>query len=172
MTIGIEYSTAQVRRGFAWLRIALANSKDCASILAQAKGKPWNEDERSIRPLSRTNEIDVLRVFCVAARHALAGFDSTVAEDEALLDGGLEQLQDLHPSDRADLTSIRNCIIVRKGEKQVCEFYRDLITYAEPFFHVNTTKGFHRVFSREWRDRNTQNIYLKAVADYLYAVSS
>jgi histone-lysine N-methyltransferase SETD3 len=134
IAITIEYAAAASRRCFAWLRIALANTLDVAALTAAAKGKAWIDDERSVLPLGRVNEIDVLRVLQIAARHALLAFDCSVEEDDQLLaEGGLDHLVG---EDREKIDAVRNCIVVRRGEKQVV--YIHFFRFFLHFLHVNS----------------------------------
>jgi histone-lysine N-methyltransferase SETD3 len=78
-----------------------------------------------IQPINKRNEIAMLKLIKKAAQDCLDGFDCSVEEDNELLK-------------RTDLTfNIRNCILMRRGEKQVAQFFIDLADAAIPLLEMN-----------------------------------
>ena len=81
---------------------------------------------RNIPPISLENEMKVLRTLNDAALSALQQFDQSLEEDEELLRRSAD------PSDSFTLTpNQRNCVIMRRGEKEVHHFYRKLYEEVE-----------------------------------------
>jgi hypothetical protein len=86
---------------------------------------PAGMDEVSdVPPISRRNEAAVLDVLAGVCNSALAAFDTTVADDEALL---------LSPALSANF---RNAVIVRHGEKKVLHFYQRLARESSPIVRL------------------------------------
>lgn len=61
------------------------------------------------------SELQVLHAIKAAAEQTLQGFDTTVAEDDQLLQDPLLSF------------NIRNAVLMRRGEKQVCLVYLDFV---------------------------------------------
>ena len=110
---------------------------------------------RSIPPLCVRNELAVLATLRTAALAALAQFETTSEEDDALLEADTkaaaeEAARDAASADSAlsaprvrppgRLTSTqRNCVIMRRGEKEVLEHY--LALGAEALFVVKSFRA-------------------------------
>jgi protein-histidine N-methyltransferase len=73
-----------------------------------------------VRAISRRNEAAALSVLLTACQDALSAFDTTLAEDEALL--GSPSLT----------TNAHNSLIVRRGEKRVLHHYREMAETVIP----------------------------------------
>jgi hypothetical protein len=138
-------ATPELRRG------GLAETTAIENLLAYSFHGDIEYGLRNIPPLSVRNEVAVLRALADAAQLALAQFDSTAAEDDALLaaddaarlaeeaqrdaleaTGGSAEDESAAaastnsptPSATGRLTfNQRNCVLMRRGEKQVLEHY-------------------------------------------------
>ncbi|MCC6557451.1 MAG: SET domain-containing protein-lysine N-methyltransferase [Polyangiaceae bacterium] len=113
--VPVGYQRAPVRKMFSFLRLALADGPD----LARATG-PGGPSVEEIPPLSARNEEAVLAAISAAAAVSLAGFDTSVAQDEAIL-----RRLPLSPNQR-------RCMILRMGEKRVLGHYQRLAGAAAP----------------------------------------
>ena len=69
-----------------------------------------------VEPVSVRNEMAVLRMVKAAADEALRAFDTTLEEDEELL------RSEAYP----EYSNERNCVLMRRGEKQVLRWYARL----------------------------------------------
>lgn len=97
-----------------------AKTKDMFSFLrfmhASSDQLPtWRLTLTDVAPISAANEIAVLRSIRRAAQQSLAAFATTIAEDNRLL----------QESDKLSF-AMRNCVIMRRGEKQVLQWYIDV----------------------------------------------
>jgi hypothetical protein len=111
-SVAARHADVRVRRMFAYLRLVCANDREYDHITRVSLAR------REIGPVGRRNERAALAMLAHSARRALAGFPTTVRDDDALLaSGGL--------SERA-----RDCVIVRRGEKRVIEQFLDLAEHA------------------------------------------
>lgn len=96
------------------------------------------------------NEIQVLRMLATAAKKALNRFPTTIEEDEKLLQ--------IH----TEPSYLRNCILMRHGEKQVYEFYQTLYDKAVPL--LNTPwKDLRRRAARSYQRQENFDCYVVAV---------
>lgn len=137
---------------FSYLRVVHATEEELASLFNASM------DFKKVDPISQRNEAAVLADLAAKAQQTMAGFDTTLEEDNKIL------------KDRAnELTmNIRNCIIMRRGEKEVLQAYIDLGPPAQTWVDM-TFSEFSRVFNRyknrgrepsfEWR----LEMYLKEI---------
>jgi tetratricopeptide (TPR) repeat protein len=118
-------------------------------IIAQTANGDRELGLRSVPPLSLRNELAVLHALRQAAQEALAQFSCTMAEDDVLLARD-DELQEQAAEKRraadaagrdfddaeAQLTegrltiNQRNCVIMRRGEKQVLQHFIDMAAEA------------------------------------------
>ena len=105
--IPFEHKERVTRKATSYLRIVHATPEELAGI-------PDNQE--IFKPVSLQNELKVMKSIAEACQVALDGFDTSVVEDNKILQ-----------SNSKDLTmNQRACIIMRRGEKEVCEAYIDL----------------------------------------------
>jgi histone-lysine N-methyltransferase SETD3 len=98
---------------FSYLRIKHADAKE----LTEIQGNEDNQPQRlNVQFVSPNNEVNVLADIAFAAECVLAGFDTSLEEDDRLL---VEE-------DKSLTMNVRNCIIMRRGEKQICHAYINL----------------------------------------------
>ena len=96
---------------FSFLRVACANMDELARLTIEAR---MDEGLGLVPPLSAETEERVLRMLGDACEARLAGFETTLEEDERLLQ-------------EADLArNVRNCVLLRRGEKRLLHAYADL----------------------------------------------
>lgn len=113
--IPMDYNEDVTKECFSFLRFA--HAKDSEIMLLSSNEKL---DIKKIEPISIRNEVEVINDLAAAASVSLKEFETTVEEDNALLA-------------RDDLTmNIRNAVIMRRGEKQVLQYYIDLAKEVIP----------------------------------------
>ncbi len=91
--------------------------------------------------ISPTNEIAVLTALREAAAHSLSLFTTTMEEDNALL----AACDSSNPAPSVGSTAyemkrdsnLRNCVVVRRGEKQVLHWYIDLADRCIPLLKLS-----------------------------------
>ena len=113
---------------FSYLRFCLANQPELAHIQTAYANSAANIAAGqsavrldSIEPLTTRLESLVLTTVATAAREALAAFEHTLAEDDALL-----------AANRFDDSNVRNCVVQRRGEKQVLHWWIALAEHCIP----------------------------------------
>lgn len=112
--IPARHEAEATRRLFSRLRLACAQPGELPGPVS-ASGE--------VAPVSARNEEAVLRALASACEQALGQFETTLEQDEALLrEPGLG-------------ASARNCIQVRRGEKQVLEAWRSHAETALALLH-------------------------------------
>jgi len=119
--IPLQYSEKETREAFSFVRFAYANE---AEIMSWGKEEDFKADE--IEPISVRNEILTLRAISAAATNELKGFDTTIEEDTALL----------RDPTRNFSSNIRNCIILRRGEKEVLKYYIEMAEKCIPILEA------------------------------------
>jgi histone-lysine N-methyltransferase SETD3 len=93
-----------------------------------------------IGPINKRNELAMLVLIKKAAHSCLSGFDCSIEKDNELLK-------------RTDLTfNIRNCILMRRGEKQVAKFFIDLVDTAIPLLQMSWNE--FSLASEQYRNGN------------------
>jgi histone-lysine N-methyltransferase SETD3 len=114
-----QYDSPATRDMFSFLRIACAGAEEFAQLTATAGSSP-----SVTGPLSVDTEERVLRALGAACETRLAGFDTTLEEDERLLrEGGLT-------------SNARNCIMLRRGEKRLLHAYTELVRTCLPLLRM------------------------------------
>lgn len=105
--IPFEHKERVTRKCVSFLRVAFA---DMDELLPLAKLSSLEK----IDPISIKNEYLVMKEVARQSQRTLEGFSTTLAEDNALLAEGKLTM------------NIRNCVLMRRGEKEVCHAYLDL----------------------------------------------
>lgn len=123
--VPMDVSEKSVLELLSFCRFIHADSSDML-LLQQQNGR--NDDElniRDIRPLSLRNELLSLQHISAAAAAALSAFPDSLQDDIDIL---CEAAAGDHP-----LTfNQRNCVLMRKGEKEVLLFYAQLHAFVLP----------------------------------------
>lgn len=105
--IPFEHKEKVTRKCVSFLRVAYADIQELVPITKLSSIE-------KIDPISIANEAKVMHAIAVEARATLDRFPTTLEEDVKLLEGG-------------GLTmNMRNCVIMRHGEKEVLHAYIDL----------------------------------------------
>lgn len=108
------------REMFSYLRIANAKGNE---LMVLPQGNDLKLDE--LGPLSVESELTTLAAVKAAAEACLEGFDTTLEEDERIL-----------KEDKNLTFNIRNAILMRRGEKQVCHWFIQLADEMTPLFSM------------------------------------
>jgi len=119
--IPIQYSEKETREAFSFVRFAYANE---AEILGLGKEEDFKVDE--IEPISVRNEVLTLRAIAAAAVQEAKGFDTSIEEDTALLRDPARNFS----------SNVRNCIILRRGEKEVLKYYAEMAEKCIPILEM------------------------------------
>ena len=106
---------------FSYLRFIHAT--DAELMMLQATPGELKLD--NIEPLSARLESVVLQHVQRAARAALAAFDTTLEQDNALL-----------AANKFPNSNVRNCVLQRRGEKQVLTWWDNLATKCLPLLDM------------------------------------
>jgi len=106
--IPFEHKERVTRKCVSFLRVAFA---DMEELLPLAKLSSLEK----IDPISIKNEYLVMKEIGRQAQITLEGFDTTLEEDNKLLAEGKLTM------------NVRNCVLMRRGEKEVCHAYIDLV---------------------------------------------
>ncbi|RUO88780.1 SET domain-containing protein-lysine N-methyltransferase [Corallococcus sp. AB018] len=109
--VPLHYGHASTVAMFSFLRVACANARELARLAEEAREE---QGLGEVPPLSAETEERVFRYIHDACEARLAGFETTLEEDEQLLQ-------------EADLSrNTRNCLLLRRGEKRLLRAYAGL----------------------------------------------
>jgi histone-lysine N-methyltransferase SETD3 len=117
--IPFEHKEKVTKKCASYLRIVYATQEDLLTIQKEKKESKEATSRASyeiINPVSLENEYHVIQAIAEACKVCLAGFDTTLEEDNKLLEKGAKPLT----------MNVRNCILMRRGEKEVCAAWIDL----------------------------------------------
>src|SRR6185369_8543058 len=101
------------------LRVACATPRERGLLSASPLLDP-----AGVAPISARNEAAALRAIAAGCATALGRFETTIEEDDALL-----RSPDLGQN-------ARNCVVMRRGEKQVLESWQELARAALPLLRL------------------------------------
>lgn len=105
--IPFEHKERVTRKCVSYLRVALAETDELLSLTDL-------HSVEKIEPINIHNELRVMNEVARVAQQVLAGFPTTLKEDNALLEEGKLTM------------NVRNCVLMRRGEKEVLHAYIDL----------------------------------------------
>jgi len=112
--IAFEHKERCTKKCVSFLRIALASLEE---LLPLAKKQ---QDYTIIDPINSQNELRVMGAVAKACDDMLKGFDTSLEEDNKLMNSG------------KDLTmNLRNCVVMRRGEKEILHAYIDLNNHLQ-----------------------------------------
>lgn len=123
----------------AYLRVVHASMEELEQLQKQGS------DFKQVAPLSKRNEADMLQTIATDARRVLRGFRTTLEEDNALLEDKNHTLT----------MNMRNCIVMRRGEKEVLAAYIDLAPRAARWAQMSFTE-FKRDFNANIKGRGPE----------------
>jgi Rubisco LSMT substrate-binding./SET domain. len=105
--IPFDHKEYETRNCMSYLRIICANIKELDPLIKR-------KNLLRVDPISTRNESAVLLLISKEAKRVLDGFETTIEEDDEILQ-----------SDELTM-NIRNCILMRRGEKEVLHAYINL----------------------------------------------
>lgn len=141
-----NYREKKSKEMFAFLRFAHARDEEI--VLLPSDLSKLEE----LEPISVRNEINVLKHVRQAAKAILAGFETSLEDDEKLL-----QL----PRSQID-SNVRNCIVMRHGEKTVLHWYINLADQVIPMFE-QPWKDLKKKAARYQPDASALDHYIATV---------
>jgi histone-lysine N-methyltransferase SETD3 len=122
-----------------YLRVVHADQEDLEKLRKQGS------DFKNVPPISMRNEASVLQHVAIAAQRVLSGFPTTLEQDNKILQDPEHKLT----------MNIRNCVLMRRGEKEVCHAYIDLAPRAQAWAQMSYTE-FKRDFARNIKNRGRE----------------
>eukprot|EP00455_Lapot_gusevi_P048107 TRINITY_DN65_c0_g1_i4.p1 TRINITY_DN65_c0_g1~~TRINITY_DN65_c0_g1_i4.p1 ORF type:complete len:184 (-),score=92.33 TRINITY_DN65_c0_g1_i4:470-1021(-) len=143
--IPIDYKEKKVKEAFSFLRFAHARDSE---IMLLSAAETFKVDE--IEPIAVRNEIEVLKTLARVARRELAQFPQTLAEDNELLKNPNLTMNE------------RNCILMRRGEKEVFQFYIDLHDTCVPLLQT-PWKDLKRIAAKKYSGDGRFDAYVTSV---------
>jgi protein-histidine N-methyltransferase len=142
--IPATYREAKTVALFSWVRFVNAHD--------EAELAPFFQSPNRIRktaPVSVENEIATLRHLAVASQAVLDGFETTIEEDEKIL---------AQPPNSLD-PNYRNCVVMRRGEKQVLHWFIDLSKRCIPLLRMPWSK-LKNVVATSYFEQTTEDEYI------------
>jgi len=141
--IAFEHKERCTKKCLSWLRLAHATFEE----LPLSK----MPEITKVDPISPANELRAMIELKKAANEIIASFDTTLAEDNKTLDDSEKKLT----------MNQRNCIVMRRGEKEILNAYVDLVDHliaikdldlrgAQKYYAKNVKKSAKEP-SIEWR---------------------
>jgi len=144
--IPMNYKEKKVKALFSFLRLMNAQEKEMLML---------SEDTNleDIPPISVKNEQLSLLALSKAAKASLEEFDTTLDHDNALL---------ADSENYPFMTNQRNIVLMRRGEKEVLHFYKDLAVTCIPLLRMQW-KDLKKVASKYKDDDNPLGNYIKLI---------
>jgi len=143
------YKEKKTKECFSFLRFTNATDSEIMMVTADE-----NFRFEDIRPLSKSNERKCLLALAEYASRSLDRFDNSLSSD-------LEKLKDYETYPL--YSNIRNCLIMRSGEKKVLHHYMDLARTCVDLFSLSW-KEYKIVLSKRFRSQDD------AISDYVHKV--
>jgi len=149
--IPFEHKEKVTRRCMTYLRIAHATLEE---LLPLVKKGSFEKILAEPGPVSARNETEVIKTVAEMAKHSLSLFSTSLADDNKMLADPEKKLT----------MNIRNCLLMRRGEKEVLQAYVDLAEHVSKVSQMDlkeaqkyiakNIKGIGREPSIEWRMEN------------------
>jgi histone-lysine N-methyltransferase SETD3 len=141
------YREKKCKELFSFMRFVHANDQELLMLGAEKPGEPFKAD--NIEPITRRNEIAVLLSIKKACLMSLSGYPDSLEHDKKLLESGTLPLY----------SNVRNCVVMRKGEKEVLDWFVKLADTCIPYLKSNWT-DMKRIFARASQMANTLDQYI------------
>jgi len=142
--IPANYREKKVRELFSFMRFIHGRDSELMSF-SNSEGK-LNE----IEPLSVRNEIKALEDIRAAATDMYSKFPTTLEDDQKVMSEGIKDF------------NIRNCYVMRVGEKQVLRWFIDLADRAIPLLQMSW-KDLKRVAAKHAQGKANFDHYVTSV---------
>jgi len=120
--IAFEHKERCTKKCMSFLRIAHASIEELLPLTKL-------QDVTIIDPINIHNEARVMQVVAQACQDTLKIFDTTLEEDNGLLD-----------SDKALTMNQRNCVVMRRGEKEILNAYVNLDKHIQKIENYDAKK--------------------------------
>jgi len=154
-----NYKEKKTKELFSFLRFVHAQNEEMLTLpsdgLKAKKTEDDYEDRESIdeiEPMSIRNEIAVLKHLSLACKAVLDGFDTSLEEDLKIL---------AQPRESVD-SNVRNCVVMRAGEKRVLHWFIDLAKNATPLLQT-PWKDLKRIAAKCSQGTTPFDYYVNAV---------
>lgn len=135
--IPMSYKEKKTKACFSFLRFIHAHEKEMLLM-----SEDINLDD--IPPISVKNEQLSLLALAKAAKASLDKFDTSLAEDNALLND-----EENYPK----MSNKRNIVLMRRGEKEVLDFYKNLARTCIPLFRIQW-KDLKKVVASKYKSED------------------
>lgn len=119
--IPVQYKEKETKECFSFARFAFAKDSE---MMLLGDGENFKIDD--IEPISIPNEIKVLQSLAAASEGMLKHYDTTLEEDNKILKDPKLKLS----------MNLRNCVLMRRGEKEVYHFYIEMAKECIPFLQM------------------------------------
>jgi len=118
--IPVQYKEKETKECFSFARFAFAKDSE---MMLLGDGENFKIDD--IEPISIQNEIKVLQAIASSSEAMLKNYDTTFEEDNKLLKEA-----------KLPNNNLRNCVVMRRGEKEVYHFYIDMAKECVPYLQM------------------------------------
>jgi len=144
-----NYTEKKTKEMFSFLRFVHAADQELA--LLPSDGAKMDE----IEPISVRNELAVLQHIKKSAQIVMQGFDTSMEWDRKYLED--------HPWGAPETdNNLRNCVVMRYGEKTVLQWYIDLCDRATPYLELSW-KDLKRSAAKSYQSSNAFDQYITQV---------
>jgi len=140
--IAFEHKERCTKKCMSWLRIAHGTIEE----LPVTK----TPDVLKIDPISAANELRVMNEVKKAAVEILAGFDTSLEDDNSML----------NDPDKKLTMNMRNCLIMRRGEKEILNAYLQLTD------HLNAIKDMDLRGAQRYYAKNVKKSAKEPTVDW------
>jgi histone-lysine N-methyltransferase SETD3 len=137
----------ETKESFSFCRFCHAQDSE---IMLLSSADDFKIDD--IEPISIRNEIAVIQSFAASAARQLLNFDSNTEQDNKLLKDPSIKLPN----------NLRNCVVMRRGEKEVLQFYIDLAKEVIPLLNM-PWKDLKRVAAKAHNGKGRFDAYITLV---------
>jgi len=125
--VPIQYKEKETKELFSFARFAFAKDSE---IMLLGNAEDFKIDD--IEPVSIPNEVQVLKAISESAERMLTLFDSTLEDDNKLCKQDREEKD---PKKKLNM-NFRNCLMMRRGEKEVLHFYIEMAKECIPLLQM------------------------------------
>jgi len=143
--IPADYKEKKCKELFSFMRFIHAQDSELM-LLSSADGFKLDD----IEPISVRNEIKALEDIRAAAKLTLSGFPQSLEHDEKSVAEGIDDF------------NLRNCVIMRRGEKQVLNWFIRVADQGIPFLKL-PWKDLKRAAAKSYKGTDPFDYYVTNV---------
>jgi len=125
--VPIHYKEKETKELFSFARFAFAKDSE---IMLLGNAEDFKIDD--IEPVSIPNEVQVLQAISESSQKMELLFDHTLEQDNAIVKQDKEEKD---PKKKLNM-NFRNCLMMRRGEKEVLRFYIDMAKECIPLLQM------------------------------------